>query len=108
MKRTRLERRTRLRRANPERRARLHAKQFGAKAEWIRSLGCLRCGWRPCDAAHARSRGAGGTAEHLVPLCWWCHGMQHRLGIDTFNDRFGVDLMAEAERLDAEWREDWP
>ena len=66
-------------------RVRLYEKQFGKKADWIRSLPCSACGaGAPSDPAHMRSRGAGGTSEHLVPLCRMCHIDQHNRGIKTF------------------------
>jgi hypothetical protein len=78
------ERRTELRRETPlapvnrERKAKRYARDFGAHADWIRSLPCDLCGARPpSDPHHARSRGAGGTARHLVPTCRTCHTEIH-------------------------------
>jgi hypothetical protein len=73
-----------MRRKLPKR-ARLYEKQFGQKADWVRSLPCAACKRDgPSDPAHMRSRGAGGTSEHLVPLCRMCHIEQHTRGIKTF------------------------
>lgn len=99
-------RKTKLRQRNPERLARLRRKQFGEHADFIRSLPCaLRghdagiCG--PSEAAHVRSRGAGGTAKDLVPLCQRHHAEQHSMGILTFQEHYEIDLQAIADDL---WR----
>jgi hypothetical protein len=46
-----------------------------------------------------RSRGAGGRAKDIAPLCSACHAEQHRVGIETFQRRHGIDLAAEAAKL---------
>lgn len=97
-------RKTRLNPVNRKRKKKRHRDNFGPKAEWIRSLPCVCCGGRDrVEAAHARSRGAGGTSEHLVPLQHVCHRYQHQVGIKTFQSERGVDLMDEAARLHDEW-----
>jgi hypothetical protein len=56
------------------------------------------------DAAHVRSRGAGGNDEaNLVPLCRDHHQEQHRIGIRSFETRYGLDLKAEAHALWAQY-----
>lgn len=89
-----------------------YEKQFGEKAAWIRTLPCAACGkFGPSDPAHMRSRGAGGTSEHLVPLCRLCHIDQHNRGIKTFFKDYGIDdHMGLAEKYHARWKdfEDWP
>lgn len=94
-----LRRLTPLKQFNRKRRARLYAKQFGEHAETIRELPCCVCGARPSDPAHVRSRGAGGTAKDLVPLCRWHHRECHDQGITTFESRHNVDLRSIAEKL---------
>ena len=75
---------------------------------WIRHHPCTIgrmgvCRW-PSDAAHVRSRGAGGLdAGNVVPLCPIHHAEQHRIGIRSFEKNHGVDLKAEAERLAREY-----
>jgi hypothetical protein len=101
---------------NRKRRAKLTARQFGDHAEYIRSLPCVirgmdagECG--PSEAAHVRSRGAGGTAADLVPLCLRHHAEQHVTGIETFQERYEIDLRAIAADLwasrDAGWARGW-
>lgn len=104
LRRSTLARRTRLRPLNPERRARLYEEQFGAHREFIVSLPCAvpGCWRRRVDPAHAKSRGAAGKAEHLVPLCAGLdghHAEQHRTGIKTFEARYGLNLREIAASL---------
>ena len=67
--------RTPLRKVNPERLARLRAKQFGGPyRDLIISLPCCACGAPPpSEPSHVRTRGAGGEASDQTPLCRFCH-----------------------------------
>jgi hypothetical protein len=61
---------------------------------YVRGLPCARCGRSGAVAAHQRCLGGGGMGlkpsdYHAVPLCWECHGEEHR-GAKTFWE--GVDL----------------
>lgn len=85
--------------------------QFSDKAAWIRTLPCEACksmGYEPqlarTEACHVKSRGAGGTSEHLIPLCTFHHGSQHVLGIKTFEERFGISLTEMAAHLETLWQ----
>src|SRR5947208_495541 len=87
-----------------------------AYTKWIRTLPCLlwarvtppdygrhwtdhSC-WGALQVCHVRSRGAGGDDRgNVVPLCARAHAEQHRIGIRSFQARWGIDLKAEAERL---------
>lgn len=65
----------------------------------LRTMGCLVRGCRrePIHLHHAKSRGAGGRPEDLVPLCWWHHvgpGGGHTMGWKTWERRNGLDLAA--------------
>lgn len=95
--RTRLERSTPLRPVNRERRKRLHERNFGPKADWIRSLPCEVSGQRPpSDPAHTRSRGmggCGGDSTDLVPLSREAH--------DDFDGRDGRTVADED--FEAKW-----
>lgn len=104
-------RKTRLRQRNPARAARAFARNFGPKAEWIRGLPCLVRGCRRrSEACHAQARGMGGAkgdASVLVPLCRRHHGEAGELRTgerQAFTARYGLDLMAEAWRLEQEWQ----
>lgn len=101
MKRTPLYRRTPLRRRNLKRLARLRAKTFGPQAARCRELPCCVCDRAPSEPHHVRSRGAGGTDADCVALCRACHDEVHRIGIDSFGERHGVDLRTEARVLAA-------
>ncbi len=98
-----------IRRVNKERRAKLYARNFGPKATWIRSLACATCGANDqIQAAHIRSRGAGGSSVDLIPQCAPCHGQWHALGRLTFCARFGVtlgDLQQLAADLERQWQQ---
>jgi hypothetical protein len=99
-----LKRGTRIAPANKKRRAKRYRETFGLeKAAWVRTLPCLGCGRTPSEAAHAKSRGAGGTAAHLVPLCHRCHREQHQVGILTFQASRRLDLLSEAEHYHRAW-----
>lgn len=80
-------------------------RQFGPKADWIRTLPCAACGRDgPSDPAHMRSRGAGGTSDHLVPLCRMCHTEQHAKGIKTFFSKHGIiDTLDLADQYHQRW-----
>ena len=95
--------RTPLRRSNSARKRKRYTIAFGSKADWVRSLPCLVCGAVPSDPAHVRSRGAGGTAADIVPLCRAHHSEQHAVGVRTFSERHGLDLRAEADGLEEVW-----
>ena len=93
--------RTRIRSRNPARLKRLREAQYGPHADRIRSLPCLI--GRDChgtvEAAHVRSRGAGGKSSDLVPLCRGHHRELHDHGVRTWQCRYLIDLKAEARRL---------
>jgi hypothetical protein len=99
-------RRTALRRANPERRAKVFARTFGDRGAAVRAMSCLVRGCHlPAQAAHAIARGMGGakgTLRHLVPLCSGHHleaGEYRTSARARFEERHGLDLLAEAERI---------
>lgn len=78
-------RRARLRPVNRERKLERYEQNFGERAEIIRAMPCLLLGNEcsgPIEAAHVRSRGAGGTRRDLVPLCSKHHEEQHRLAVE--------------------------
>ncbi len=95
---------------NEERAEERYQRDFGRKADWIRGLCCVACGHHPVDPHHEPPRSRGGTKENLVPLCPGHHTVKdvsrHKLGsVERFREVHGVDLRAEAERLDRRWRE---
>lgn len=77
---------------------------------WIATLPCVKCGRRPCDAAHVRVGTDGGTSlkpsdRYCLPLCRrdgsreGCHAEQHRRGEQTFWSELGIDPVDTALRL---------
>lgn len=61
-----------------------------------------RCGgWASqMQAAHVQSKGAGGAdIGNTVPLCALHHDEQHRIGKQSFEAKYGLDLQAEAKKL---------
>lgn len=98
-----------IRARNDERREHLAQAQYdGGKdhANYVRGQGCVVANgdcYGDVQAAHVRSRGAGGTAKDMVGMCWFHHQVeQHGDGIKTFQKKYGIDLEAEAARL---WEE---
>lgn len=98
--------------------AKHHARNAAVTRAWIRTLPCFVCTgvqqhfggderWRqvhPTEAAHVKSRGAGGAdVGNTVPLCTAHHQNQHLKGMQSFCHTFGIDLKAEAEKLAAEY-----
>lgn len=88
-------------RGQPKRFAKLRDPQY---LEWIRGLPCLRnnsaCGGA-VEAAHVKSRGAGGKdVGNVVPLCHWHHQLQHEDGIKSFAELVGG--LEELRRIAAE------
>lgn len=108
MKCTPLKRKTPLQGANARRRRARYEAAFGKRGDYIRRMPCLLWAKGPslCEgqvqAAHVRSRGAGGTRRDLVPLCAGHHEQQHRWGIVTFQDRHRLDLFAVAAEIAAD------
>lgn len=106
-----LTRRTPVAPRNEKRLAKRKAEDYGgAYADLIRSLPCVACeadGKRqtwPTVAAHAaKTRGAGGKARDLVPLCWWHENEFHDIGRATFAQLYTLDLAGLAGRLYAEF-----
>lgn len=99
-----LRRHTRLRPVNRERKLERYEETFGDRGALIRAMPCLCRGnecWGPIEAAHVKSRGAGGTRRDLVPLCSAHHQEQHR-GIETFATKYSIDLQAAAAKLAVE------
>jgi hypothetical protein len=106
-RRAKLERKVPLKKRNPERRAKRFEQQFGSVAfvKWVNLQECIipGCGGWPCEAAHVTSRGAGGTAEDVIPLCAAHHREQHTRGVETFAREHDVDLRALAEWTQTRW-----
>lgn len=104
LRRTPLRARTGLKPSRGKRRTAAEQRHFNRVGE----MGCLVCGG-PAEIHHVTSDGfgwIGRSHRRVVPLCPY----HHRIGSDAvqelshagFRDRYGIDLLEEAERL---WRE---
>lgn len=103
MKRTRLERKTRLRPVNAERKARMFVRNYGERGDPIRAMQCAvrghsrsatRCHGR-IEAAHVVARGMGGAhgdRRDLVPLCASHHWEQTMIGMGRFEKKYDLNL----------------
>lgn len=102
-------RRTPLNRRNAKRCAKRFAENYGVRGDAIRGMACLLAhrqhgdGKPECEgdieAAHAKSRGAGGNRRDLVPLCRGHHALSHRIGSKTFDKRMQISLRDAADRI---------
>jgi len=74
--------------------------------QWIRGFPCAvqnsDC-WEKIDAHHVLTRGAGNGDDKLVPLCRFHHAQWHDMGRETFDKRYGVNLLKLAAEL---WQRD--
>lgn len=105
-------RKTPLRKRNPKRAAERFERDFGGKPylEFIHGLECAICGalceWT--EAAHVKSRGAGGRAADLVPLCgtrWGILGCHAKFDAHDPEARSHEPrLRSLARRLWSEWQ----
>lgn len=81
---------------------------YGPYHDWVGTLDCLigerpdhRCAGR-VTGHHVRSVGAGGKDRgNEVPLCERAHREVHRVGRETFEGRYGIDLRRWARKLAA-------
>ena len=102
-----LNRKKTVKRKNARRSVKEFRRAYGSqeRARAVQAMPCVVCGALPSQNAHARSRGAGGGAEDIVPLCMAHHREQHDVGIATFEERYSIDLQKEARRTNAWWEE---
>ena len=103
----RLNRNTPMKRVNRKRKARMRVVHYTAGMgydDWIRSHPCACCGRQDhIEAAHVKSRGAGGTAQDMIPLCCFCHHDQHKGGwLPTSATRQARHKGIQMSRRDAE------
>jgi hypothetical protein len=76
-----------------------------AHCNFVRSHGCCVCySWTSIEVAHVRNGSGAGVGQkpddwRTVSLCRACHAEQHRLGEQTFQKRYGIDLAEMAEQF---------
>ena len=99
-----LNRKKTVKRKNARRSAKEFRRAYGSRerVRAVQAMPCVVCGALPSENAHVRSRGAGGGAADIVPLCMAHHREQHDVGIATFQERHSIDLAAEAARVASE------
>ena len=98
--------RTPIRRVNPARLKKLREVQYGKHKNKIIKMPCLvwTYGGPGCNGevvpAHAwHTKGSGGLAKDLLPLCVWHEIEVHNIGRKTFQCKYMIDLESEADRL---------
>lgn len=111
LKRTRLDRTKPLKSVNRKRKDREWKRAYGSedRVRWVKQLNCLVCGAVPSENAHIETGGTGrkADADRVVPLCAK-HHTDPEHGYDcnkaTFEATHGLDLQAEAEKIEARWQ----
>ena len=109
MKRTKVVRRSRLKRSTkpiPKRgKSRFPKRRDPAFLNWMSEHCCVICGHPGCDPAHLKSRGAAGDdVGNVVPLCRKHHTEQHAMGWPAFRFVYArVNFDLEARYLAAAW-----
>ena len=102
-------RRVRIKPVNPDRKARNFRLAYGSheRVEWLLGFPCATCGRVATDPSHVvakQPQGEGGP-DDIIPQCRMCHVHLHALGVETFAERYGVDLEALAAQYARLWRE---
>jgi len=71
-------------------------KQDSKYLDWMRKQPCVVCRRVPSDPDHHPSRGSGrGTDRRTYPVCRMHHVERHRIGIYTFQRKYGIDVESE-------------
>lgn len=93
-----------------------------AYREWIRAQPCILADREPCTCSgyirvnnrhlasqfcHVKTRGAqGGDRKNGYPGCQGHHNEQHRIGLKSFEKRYGIHLKQLALDYDARYEEE--
>lgn len=86
-------------------------RQYGGEeyVAWLTRQPCMLANSGMCegriDPHHAKTKGAGGEWDAIVPLCRRHHETVHRAGVQTVRLLTGVDLLREARSLASRWVE---
>ena len=64
---------------------------------WIRKQPCIVCYRTPCEAHHVRTAANSGMGikpgdDQAVPLCPLHHRELHQIGVQTFCEKYWVDI----------------
>jgi len=83
-------------------------RKFPTHLQWVRGFACICFKHGSCEgkieAAHVDYAGGKGMGikvpdYHAVPACAYHHAESHRIGIKTFEAKYGVSFLAEAQKL---------
>lgn len=105
-------RKTRINKVNRKRQRREFQRAYGSRkrVRFVQSLPCLveGCTRYPLarQVVHIDTGGTGRKADasHTVPLCFHHHiEVLHRIGRETFEERYGLDLTAAAANTEKLW-----
>lgn len=94
---------------NHRRRELEHARAYCGldRVQWIKSQPCVVSGEQANDVqnAHVKTGGMGRKADYIwiVPMRAGYHRQLHRVGVESFQAIFGVDLVALAEETQRRW-----
>ena len=86
-----------------------YARIYGsvARVKWVESLPCLAAPlcWGTIENHHVKVGGVSmkADAKYIVPLCSRHHHEIHNCGRLWFENRYRVDLSAEAARVQSLW-----
>lgn len=99
---------------NRARQKREHERAYGPKAKWLRTLPSVASNRYPTVCSHINPKDRGelphGTgrkhgSEWTVPLTVDEEREMHRIGQDSFEAKYRVDLTDEAEHYERAWQE---
>ncbi len=78
------------------------------RVRWISDQPSIVSGRGPCENVHVRNGGKGRKADAcwIVPLTFEEHWELHQHGQKTFEKKYGIDLMEEAEKTERKWQEE--
>ena len=81
-------------------------RRFPGHCAWVRGHKCSvpGCEQTPIECAHVRAGSDGGIGfkpsdRYTISLCRHHHSEQHQIGERRFETRYGVDLVALAQRF---------
>lgn len=81
---------------------------YGSKARvrWIAQRPSIVSGKLGCENVHVKSGGMGRKADAcwIIPLTPSEHRELHQHGAQTFEAKYGIDLLAAAQRTEAAWQ----
>ena len=116
MKRSPIKRRSAIKRGvkrvnpvNRSRRDREYERTYGSveRVAWVKTQRCVISGELAddIDNMHAKGDGAGRKADYIwiVPARRKFHREAHRIGVKSFQAKYGVDLIQLAEETQRQW-----